>query len=167
VPNRHRGFRDSGSRRLTSWFGPADQGYVAVASAGATLFSNVSIEERVTVIRTRGQISIIPAAFGADLNVVGAVGMGIVTTEAFTAGILSVPEPFSDADWGGWLMWRSFSYRVEFLDSTGIAVPNWSFEVDSKAMRKVRQNETIILVAESQQGAFTISAPLRVLVKLS
>ena len=40
-------------------------------------------------------------------------------------------------------------------------------EVDSKAMRKVTDDETIVLVAESQVGAYKISMPLRLLLKLS
>ena len=93
--------------------------------------------------------------------------MAVVRTEAFTAGVASVPEPFSDADWGGWLMWRSFSYRVFVNDATGLNFPNWNLEIDSKAMRRVLPNETIVIVAESQAGAFSIAAPLRVLLKLS
>ena len=42
-----------------------------------------------------------------------------------------------------------------------------SYEVDSKGMRKVSDNETIVLMAESQQGAFQISMNFRMLLKLS
>ncbi len=156
-----------GARRLTQWIGPADQNYVSVASAGATLVASAPFEEQTTVVRARGQVSVIPAAFTTSLNIVGAFGVAIVSTEAFTAGIASIPEPFSDADWGGWFVWRSFSYRFEFDDATGLNFPRWDFEVDSKAMRRISPNETMVLIAESQTGAFQISAPLRVLVKLS
>ena len=81
-------------------------------------------------------------------------------------GIASLPEPFTDADWGGWLVWRSFSYHLEFATAAALNFPVWDFEVDSKAMRKIRTSDAIVLVAESQTGAFFISTPLRHLIKL-
>jgi len=166
-PRGHRNFGSRGQRRLTQWIGPADQGYVNVASAGATLISSVQFVEQQTVVRMRGQVSVKPQVQGADLDVVGAIGVGIVTEEAFTAGIASIPEPFSDADWGGWFVWRSFSYHMQFNDLTGVGWLDWNFEVDSKAMRKVSPNERVVIIVESQVGAFVVSTPLRMLVKLS
>jgi len=43
----------------------------------------------------------------------------------------------------------------------------WHFEVDSKAMRRMGPNKVLVGIAESQSGAYTISSPLRTLVKLS
>ena len=156
-----------GSRRLTQWVGPALQGYVTVAAAGATLIEFVPFSEQTTIVRTRGQISVFPAALTADVEIVGAIGIAVVSDEARIAGVASVPEPFTDADWGGWLVWRSFSYRFEFADATGVNFPNWSFEIDSKAMRKISPSESLVVIAESQAGSFLISTPLRMLIKLS
>jgi len=167
MPRRGFQHRTAGSRRLTQWIGPAAQSYQNVASTGATLLAFVSFEEQTTVVRTRGQVSVRLQAFGVDLDIIGAFGMGVVSTEAFLAGVASIPEPFTDADWGGWFVWRSFSYHLEFNDVTGIESFLWDFEVDSKAMRKISPNETIVIIAESLAGAYAISAPLRVLVKLS
>ena len=162
-----RGGHRQGARRLTQWIGPADQGYVAVASAGATLIASAPFEEQTTIVRNRGNVSIKITTVTADLDIVGAFGLGIVTAEAFAAGVGSMPEPFSDADWGGWMVWRSFSYHFEFITGTGSDFLVWDFEVDSKAMRKVSPNEVLVLIAESQVGAYSISTPLRTLVKLS
>ena len=112
-------------------------------------------------------MSVIPQVFTADLNIVGAFGMGIVSAEAFAAGIGSIPIPFLDGAWGGWMVWRSFSYRFEFATAAAVNFPGWNFEVDSKAMRKVTPNEVLVLIGEGQGGAFSISVPMRVLVKLS
>ena len=57
--------------------------------------------------------------------------------------------------------------RFEFISGVGVFQTRWDFEVDSKAMRKVSANETIVTMAQSQQGAFDISASLRTLVKLT
>ena len=156
-----------GARRLTQWIGPALQGYVAVADTGATLIGSLPLDEASTIVRVRGNVGILASSVAADDTIVGAFGMAIVSSEAFNAGVGSIPEPFTDADWGGWMVWRSFSYRFEFFDGTGSNFPNWSFEVDSKAMRKGGPNERLVLIAESQDGAYQISTPLRTLVKLS
>ena len=153
-------------RRKTTWIGPAVQGFVSVASGGATLLNSLINSEPETLVRIRGMVTIAPTVVSADVSIVGAVGMGLVSEEAFAAGIASIPEPFTDADWGGWVMWRSFSYKFEFADATGVNFPNWSFEVDSKAMRKATANERLVTIAESQSGAFDISTPLRALTML-
>ena len=119
------------------------------------------------VIRTRGETSIIPSVVGADISIIGAIGMALVSTEAFNAGVASIPEQFSDADWSGWMVWRSFSLRVEFNSDTGTRLFMHDFQVDSKAMRKAGPNETLVIIAESQAGSYAVSAPWRVLVKLS
>ena len=93
--------------------------------------------------------------------------MGIVSAEAHAAGVASMPEPFTDADWGGWIMWRAFSFVLEFNDATGLQFLNWNLEIDSKAMRRMGANEVLVSIAESQSAAFNIAIPTRTLVKLS
>ena len=78
-----------------------------------------------------------------------------------------MPGPFTDAGWDGWFVWGFFGYTIENLTTVGVALSSREQTVDSKAMRKITDDETIILVAESQVGAFEISMPLRVLLKLS
>jgi len=130
--------------------------------------ASLAFEDPQTIMRTRGMMSIIPDVTTADLSIVGAVGMGVVSQEAFAAGVASVPEPFTDADWGGWFVWRSFGLRFNFETAIGVNfVPaNWQFEVDSKAMRRVTPNEVLVVVAESQGGAFAIADLTRHLFKL-
>jgi len=160
--------RGGGNHRLTQWVGPAAQGYISVTGGGASLISFVSFESPLTLIRTRGHTSIQPGSFSADLNIIGAVGMAVVSTEAFLAGVASIPEPFTDADWGGWMVWRSFSMHLDVQSAAGFdANSALEFEVDSKAMRKVTPNETVVIIAESFAGAFDISTPWRQLIKLS
>ena len=157
--------RRSGPRRLMQWIGPADQGFISVAGAGATLINSFFPAEATTIIRNRGQVSVIPETFTADLEIVGAVGMIVVSEEAFTAGVGSMPEPYSDGD-ADWMVWRSFAWRFELADATGINFPDWTFEVDSKAMRKMGPNKRLVTIAESQQGAFQICTGIRTLAKL-
>ena len=156
-----------GARRLTQWIGPAPQGYVSVATTAAVIILSGDFVEALTVVRNRGFLSIIPEASSSDAEITGAVGIGVVSTDAKTTGIASVPTPFTNGDWGGWLYWQAFAFTLDFSDATGKQYLNWSMEVDSKAMRKVQANESLVTVAESEVGAFQISMPLRTLVKLS
>ena len=157
-------------RRQTRWFGPADQGYVAVATTAQVLVASLPIDltslVRPTITRTRGLISIKPELFSADVDIVGCFGAGVVSQEAFDIGITAIPGPFDDADWSGWYVWQPFAFHFEeTAGSSGL----WSVElpIDSKAMRKVGPNEVLVFVAESQVGAFRIALPLRTLFKLS
>ncbi len=121
-------------------------------------------------MRTRGEVGIVPQSFAADVTVGGAFGVCIVSDEAFAAGTASIPRPFDDANWGGWFMWQSFFGVFEFADATGRVGLNANtlrYQVDSKAMRKVGQNETVVLMCESQTGAFDIAMHLRLLFLMS
>jgi len=158
-------------RRKTGWIAPADQGYVSVASGGATLVQSFDPAAAglpaPTIVRTRGQLSVKPQSFAADVAIIGAWGIAVVSDQAFGIGITAIPKPFINADWGGWFAWGSFSHRLEFQDATGMIFGPPPVEVDSKGMRKVTDNETIVMIAESQAGALDISMPLRMLLKFS
>ncbi len=167
---RNRGFTRSARRQLT-WVGPAEQAYVTVTNGSKVIIASFDAATnglpKPTVVRTRGEVSVVPTTFAADLDIIGAYGLAIVSDRAFAAGAASIPGPFTDAGWDGWFVWRSFSQHVEFIDGTGFLITRMAHEVDSKAMRKITDDETLVLMAESQAGAFKISMPLRFLFKLS
>ena len=103
-----------------------------------------------------------------DIDITGAFGVCVVNTDAFVAGVAAVPGPFDEAAWEGWFVWRSFSLKQEAAGTVAsLVVYPFMEDIDSKAMRKVTSNETVVLVAESQGGAFRINVPLRMLFKLS
>ena len=149
---RPRTFRRAGVRRKTTWVGPADQGAVVVTSAGATLLSSFTPNDagmlNSTVVRTRGLISIAPNAVTADVLIDGAFGIGVVSVQAFAAGIASIPEPFDEASWDGWFVWTPIIYDFEFGTAVGVQTPaNQIIEIDSKAMRKVESTDVVVVVA--------------------
>ena len=122
-----------------------------------------------TIIRTRGIVSVAPSVNNAaDVDIVGAWGFCIVSDNAFDIGITAVPLPFDDAGWDGWFAWGSFSQRWDVVGMVGqLELTSRDTHVDSKGMRKVGSEETVILAAQSQVGAFGISMPLRLLVKIA
>jgi len=100
-------------------------------------------------------------------KIVGAYGICIVTDTAFGVGAGSIPGPWSEPGWDGWFVWGAFGYSVINATAAGFALASEHHLVDSKAMRKITDDETMVLMAESQASAFSINMPLRHLFKLS
>jgi len=164
-----------GSKRQVTWVGPADQDVIAIASGASAIvasfspFSGASMHKP-TVIRTRGVVSVRPQSFSGDLGLGGAWGVCIVSDEAFAAGAGSIPRPFDDAGWDGWFVWQAFTGRFDVttdVGRVGFANTSITHDIDSKAMRKVSDNETVVLMCESQTGALQAVMHLRMLFKLS
>ncbi len=163
-----------GKKRATTWLAPAPQNVIAVASTGTAIIASFDAFAnglpRPTVVRNRGEVTVRPQAFSSDVAISGAFGIGIVSDSAFAAGAASVPSPFSDANWGGWFVWQSFSMLLEVstdVGRLGVTESGAHYQVDSKAMRKIGDDETLVMVAESQSGAFNIAMHIRTLLKLS
>ena len=113
----------------------------------------------VTLVRIRGQLTIAleTAAAKAD-GYHGAFGIGVVTVPAFTAGAASVPTPITELDWDGWLYHQFINVKAADAIAAGAAANEpgqvhnvlavQRFDVDSKAMRKLRINDIIFAVME-------------------
>jgi len=90
----------------------------------------------------------------------------IVSDEAFAAGSAAIPRPFDDDDWGGWLV---HGYYINHLEFQGAQSEHFAptQDIDSKAMRKVGVNETLVWMVESRSGAIEAAIQARVLMMLS
>jgi len=109
----------------------------------------VIANERLTVVRLRGHGFIhLDAAAALDSMVVG-VGLIIEATEAFTAGVGSVPTPLTDMD-ADWIWHDVFALgpAVAAADDGGDLSRNVQFSIDNKAMRKFRTGEELGFVIE-------------------
>ena len=166
-------------RRLTAWsLGPggddlASLDQLSLSATGDSIFGSgvTPVVPALTVVRLRGVLRLnLTAADTGGSGFNYAVGIGIVSADAFTVGATAVPKPFTDADWPGW-MWHHFgqlSTAVGALTTTN-AHPALVTEIDSKAMRKLRLNEVlfgIIEAAELGTSVMTATLTSRVLVKL-
>ncbi len=159
--------RGRGPQRVAQWVGSADQGSVAVTAGAKVVIQSNALLENATIVRVRGQLTTFPTVASADLNIIGAYGIGIVSDEAFAAGAASIPGPWSNKDWGGWFVWLPISWRFEFISGVGVLQAGITSVIDSKAMRKIGLNETVVVVAESQGSAFDVMDPFRMLLKLA
>ena len=114
------------------------------------------------MIRTRGLLLATLESFTAvGDGFFGAIGLGIVTTAAATAGVASIPTPITEAGWDGWLLHR----YVAVESSIGAGSPGevHRLDLDSKAMRKVNEDESIVMVWEgTENGTAVINVQCRV-----
>ena len=173
---RVRGFASRGltrsPRRKSSWTVGVQTGtngsVQAISATGKTLATNgVNVlEDGLTLVRTRGQlILVLTSASAAGAGFVGAFGIGIVTAQAFAAGVASIPGPINDEDWDGWLFHHYFavvsssviadtvSSSDDFGNSQSAVL---RIDVDSRAMRKLEENQVIVGVLEADEIATSV-----------
>jgi len=138
------------SRRQTIWSG------ILVHAAGFALASDSKstggasslgvTTSGATLIRTRGTGSVKMDPAAADASGVLAIGLGIYSSDAFTAGAASLPSPLTDLDYD-WV-WHSLfslgpSTAVVVADEESSIMLCRSFEIDSKAMRILKPSQTM------------------------
>ena len=144
-----------GARRPTDWSASAVlTAWQAVAASTVTLLETFTpIVGGETVIRTRGFLAISPDQNATNEQQVGAFGICVVTAQAESVGITAIPHPDTDAAWGGWLYHTYFACQMRVGDSTGFISPSGiSWAIDSKAMRKVDEDERLVVVIENSAG---------------
>ena len=172
--------RTSGPRRQTSW--GAGTGGTTIGSLSATGKAVVgaglalAVEDHATLVRTRGHLALqLAAATAAGDGFIGAFGVGIVTDEAFAAGIAAIPGPLTAPDWEGWFVHQLFALRsINIMAASNNAIQDASsilhYEIDSKAMRKFSQGQTMVAVVDVVElgtAAMEVTWDSRALFKLS
>ena len=141
-----------GPRRASDWSASALQVVtLAVPAQSAVLIESFTpVVGGETVIRTRGSFGIQSDQVAATENQFGAFGIAVVTAQALSVGITAIPHPGTDAAWGGWFVHRYFSQT--FLLSSAVGTESnfmQQYEIDSKAMRKVDEDERLVVVCEN------------------
>jgi len=157
--------RTIGRRRLTSWeLGAGDCTETAQSSAGSVFVGQALaiLQDGLTLVRTRGRYQVFTTVAGGSVGdgMCGAFGIGVATTAAVTAGIASVPTPITEQGWDGWLYWTPFQVfvmSVTLADGVNANLAMFTVDVDSKAMRKLTEEDTIYAAAEIavEEGAGT------------
>jgi len=137
--------------------------------------------EAVTVVRIRGQfLGYLLTAASAGDGFRGAVGIGIATTAAVTAGIGSVPTPLTEQDADNWLWHQYFALTTPAAivaadavkEASNMAVVTGAFrtDIDSRAMRKFRSQDSLyasVEIIETGTATAQFSLDSRMLVKLA
>ena len=148
----------SRSRRETSW--------IAIGASSTTLDSAAALVSSLnaaalalrpfTIVRT--YLSIFYSTDNlANETRMGAVGMAVVSDQASAVGVTAVPTPTTELGSDLWYLHQVCLGRTLFSTAAAFdAVGGVRYDIDSKAMRKVNNDQDLILVAESdatQSGA--------------
>ena len=171
-----RTFAPRGTRRLLQWTNvltdASTLGLASGKSVGALSATGVTFAETLTLVRSRGSaiVHFDPTAAG-DVVQFG-LGLGVFTVDAFTVGATAMPGPITDAGWD-WVYYKVLNLGPSFTateDSDGL-IQNWQIEVDSKAMRKLKDNSALGWIAEmavlSGGGTVDFGVSCRHLLKLA
>ena len=161
--------RSKGRKTDYTWSGESFG--ASIASATSTLFGINIFNAAATLIRVRGEIVMsIDGPVDGDKVVVG-LGLKIASDDQVAAGVSAFASPATDLD-ADWL-WHGF---MPLMAQAGAGVGGslnvqsvvMRLTVDNKAMRKVRQNQQLVLVVTPENFAGTpgtdILAGLRTLI---
>ena len=120
-----------------------------------------------TIIRTRLIIAVRSDQITTTERVRAVIGHIIVSDQASAAGVASIPSPVANAD-APFFVYEPLLHDFIFGSGVGFQSPGQTnVTVDSKAMRKVGNNEDMVSVIESEGTPGLIVTQLgRVLVKL-
>ncbi len=163
--------RSSGRRTDYTWDVTGfDQRGIDIALAANSILSSLVSGSSQTLFRTRGQLQFQLDPGGAVEQVVIAVGIIVIKTAAVVAGVAAVPGPFTEgsADW----LWHNFvnlsSGEVASPGDTSYPGLVADVMVDSKAMRRLKEDESVALIAEvasanDQAGTWDVQGGLRIL----
>ena len=125
-----------------------------------------------TILRWRGYFSAFMDESGATAGdrMVITVGIGIFSTDAVTVGENAMPDPADEPEYP-WVWWKEFSLHTEVAagPSGGWGIQAQRYDIDSKAMRRIKPGESLVLVFQTTNlvGAPTVNidvGQLRVLV---
>ncbi len=123
---------------------------------GNATFSGASVvfNEPATILRVRGWWS---AHFDSTMQVGDeldlGIGLAILSTDAFTLGPTAFPDPLGEPEYP-WLFWDTLkldSNRAVGENAYGTTA-QWR-EIDTKAMRKVKPGESLVVVLQSAGAA--------------
>jgi len=163
-------------RRKTAWgVGPSSDNLVITSTTSALWTQGVvlNLSDAATLVRTRGEylLRLTTSAAITDGFLVG-LGIGVVTSAAFNAGVASVPTPITEESWDGWL-WHKFvnlfPVTTTIADGANALAVAARGEIDSKAMRKINQDMTVFGAIETiEVGVATVrfGVDSRLLLKL-
>jgi len=147
-------------RRTTFQKKTAYYGWVGVSAVNAgfattnVLLTFIASGIAATIRRTRGVLVVqLEASAATDLMMTG-FGLAVVSDSARIAGAASLPSPMDDLTFPWY--WHKFVPLIPTsatqADNTGAAA-SARIEIDAKAMRKIRPNEAVVLMADGLQSA--------------
>ncbi len=122
-----------------------------------------------TIVRTHLEILQQSDQLAVSEFMAAALGICVVSQSASSAGIGAIPTPLTELDSDLWLVYQPMLHQFLFASAVGFqAMVGVRYTVDSKAMRKVNNDQDVAVVVEGSvtgEGQ-SISVIGRMLIKL-
>ena len=157
--------------RTTLWLG-SRLAFTAVTASLVTLLTTLNAAALAlrpfTIIRTRTKIFFTSDQFVASEFVQAVYTKQIVTEAAAAAGVASVPDGINEPD-ADFFVYQVLYQDFSFADATGFQqqANEATYDVDSKAMRKVGNDDQLVSVINVASGVgAAIAIEGRILIKL-
>ena len=141
--------------RKTEWIASADiTAVTSLASQAAILDQTLIIASfpqliGATVVRTRGSWWVDTDQVSGTESYLAAMGMAIVSAQAAAIGVTAVPTPITDEFSDLFFVYDVLGGRFNFGTAASFAQTGVTKEFDSKAQRKVSEDETLIVTLEN------------------
>ncbi len=159
MPNRQirRPFAGSRKRRGATWTAVTSVNFTSVPAASKVLLGSLTAAQLLdiapaTLVRIRGRIMWNSDQTAADELQLGAVGFGIVQDVARAAGAASIPGPTTDPAANVWVSYQGLAARGRVGIVAGGEAGFLNFEFDSKAMRKLTDDEALVIMVENSHA---------------
>ena len=158
--------------RVSQWTATVPQTAVTVLAAATAIIDSTfvtDVNNPETLIRVRGNLMVQTDQNGASETPFGAIGMAVVSNEAVAAGVAAILTPYAEGDSDYWFMHQYWAAPIRFGTAVGFQNVGVQYVIDSKAMRKVTPDQTIILVMEngSADSGLQYRLDLRILSKVA
>ena len=142
-----------GAKRQTSWIEipPFSQALNNAAAVILVMSADFLAKRPFTVVRTRMLNHIVTDQSVAEEIQIGAFGFCVVSEQAATVGVTAVPTPVSDAGSDLWYVHSPLISNFHFVSGAGFdSDAGHVYTVDSKAMRKVNEDQELLGVVEQE-----------------
>ncbi len=166
--------RSSGPQRLTMWLDITTAEATLSGAPSAVLSNSLNAAALAlrpfTVVRTRGILFL-----RSDQLVTGetyGVGMAqaVVSEQASAIGVTAVPTPVTDKESDLFFVYESLFGAIFIGSGAGTGVPTSGggefMKWDSRAMRKVNDDQDVVLTLENEINGVQVTVTGRILIKL-
>ena len=119
-----------------------------------------------TIVRTRGVFHVRSDQVAASESYGGDMALAVVSDQASAIGVTAVPTPLTDKGSDLFFVYEQRFGQIGVSDATGIREVGFQSTFDSKAMRKVNDDQDVILVVENELAGVVLITSGRMLVKL-
>ena len=157
MPRRFAGRTRPGKKIDFKQWAAIPSGNLGTAAAVVQAAGGLSFSDPGTILRVRGQYAVgFDGGADGDLQKVG-FGIAVLATDVFLGAVASMPTPLGDVDYP-WLFWYESNLQLTVPIAGESSSDIMAFErvvVDSKAMRKVKPNETVFYIVQTSAAVPT------------